>query len=102
MEVQRSGEANTATHFKDTKQANVRRLKLFRPAQVAQTGVFGIRKGELEQASSREQESKDSLNDRACEMVHVVLLLAPTIGRDRASECDIRDTSSAQSAPRGQ
>src|SRR5262245_12548448 len=66
MEVQRSGKANTATHFKDTEHANVRRLKLFRPAHVAHTGVFGMRKGELEQASSREQESKDSLNDRAC------------------------------------
>src|SRR5262249_8543039 len=66
MEVQRSGKPNTATHFKDTKHANVRWLKLFRPAHVAQTGVLGIRKDELEQASSREQESKDSLNDRGC------------------------------------
>src|SRR5215813_2131947 len=42
MQEQRNEKANTTTHFKDTKQAKVPRLKLFRPGYAGRIGIFGV------------------------------------------------------------
>jgi hypothetical protein len=75
LREQRNEKANATTHFKDSNEANVPRLKVIRPPLEGQLGVFGVGDDEPERSIRSEAESKDNLND-GNDSIHEALSLS--------------------------